>query len=141
MKLTDLSASDFKQIIHLLKKKDKLSSALQGIDQKLAKFEGPSTSPSPKARKATAPRVKRGKRGKIKELILKELKDAGKQGLHVLELSKRIKSNPNSVRVWFFTAGKKLSQIKKISPATYRLENATPPPTPKKAKAKPISKS
>lgn len=71
------------------------------------------------ARKSTSP----GSRpGELSSRILAELQSAGEGGMSISNLSEKLGVNYRNISVWFSTTGKKNPQVKKISPAVYRLE-------------------
>lgn len=114
--------------------------ALSSSKGSAAKTEAASAAPKPgrrgrkpaaapaKAAKPTAKarggRSKRGgKRGELMEGILSQLKSAGSKGITVKALSEKLGVPYKNVYIWFVTTGKKNPGIKRIAPATYRLES------------------
>lgn len=73
--------------------------------------------------KSAKVRSKLGKRrGNLSEKIISFLSAKGETGAHVKEIVKAIKAPLASVRVWFYTSGKKYiksKEIKKVAPATF----------------------
>lgn len=79
----------------------------------------PKAAPAPAAAKAGKP-GKGGKRGALTEKILDQLKAAGSGGIKVADLAAKLGAKYKNVYIWFATTGKKHG-IKRIAPATYRL--------------------
>jgi hypothetical protein len=141
MKLTDLTDEDFRKIRKILIKKDRLQGRIAKLNEKLESIAGePRTGLSQgkagrrrvgrqltahsrtqpkkgKAAKANATRTSIGLTGKI----TLALKGAGKKGLHIRVLAKTVKSTPASIRNWWYITGKKITEIKRVAPATYAL--------------------
>lgn len=65
---------------------------------------------------------KRAGRGQLKERILGELRNAGKDGITVKEIAKRLNAKPANIHAWFVSTGKRMKEIKKIGMGQYRLE-------------------
>jgi len=81
-----------------------------------------------RGRRPKAGRVRRakksvGKRGALKTKVINALKAAGKNGLHVKDLAKKLKAKEPNLRVWFYSTGKKIKNIKQTKPATYAWVN------------------
>jgi transposase-like protein len=89
----------------------------------------PAAAPAaPKAKAAAKPAraSKRGsgqKRGQLSVAVQAALQAAGKDGVRVGELAKKIGVNPRNLFVWFATTGKKFKAIKKVSPGHYCLQS------------------
>lgn len=92
---------------------------VNAINAALNAFEAGDSSPK-KAVKARVPK-KRSKRGQLKGLILDALKQAGKSGHTVAELSKRLGVKTNNIYTWFYTTGKKVAGLKKSKDGRYSL--------------------
>jgi hypothetical protein len=63
------------------------------------------------------------RRGALAEKVLSELKKGGSKGVSVRDLASKIGANYRNIYIWFATTGKKNPKIKRIAPATYRLES------------------
>ena len=79
----------------------------------------PKAAPAPAAAKAGKP-GKGGKRGALSAKILDHLKAAGSSGIRIADLAAQLGAKYKNVYIWFATTGKKHG-IKRIAPATYRL--------------------
>jgi hypothetical protein len=131
MDLTKISASEFGRIQALLQRKGKLQDEIRSIDSELASIQSgtPAASkpgrkpgrapgrPKKSAPKAPAPKAKskpgkRGKRGAVKDSIIKILKAAGPEGLTAREVADELKAKPINIATWFSSTGKLISQIK-----------------------------
>lgn len=141
MELAKLTSEQSKQITKLLEQKESLQQELEKIDQKLTNYErgkGSAVAPAPSrkkgrvgrppkeatkkaAKKTTAKTRKRAPRGQLKEGIINELSNAGKEGLTVKELAERLKTKPANIHAWFFTTGKRMKGIKKVGAGKYSL--------------------
>lgn len=87
----------------------------------------PAPAAAPKAQ--AAPKKARGKkkssgtqRGQLSAAVQSALQAAGKEGVRVGDLAKKIGMNPRNLFVWFATTGKKFKAIKKIGPGHYALQ-------------------
>ncbi len=84
--------------------------------------KAPKASKAPKAEKAPkAPKPPKatGKRGALKNDILKLLSEAGPEGASVKDISSQLGVKNQNVHVWFSTTGKKLAEISKVGEARY----------------------
>jgi transposase-like protein len=82
---------------------------------------------APKAE--AAPKKGRGKRkskgshrGQLSAAVHAALQEAGKEGVRISDLAKKIGINPRNLFVWFATTGKKFKAIKKLAPGHYALQ-------------------
>jgi conjugal transfer/entry exclusion protein len=115
-----ITRTDLNKISALLKTKEKLLAQVGRIDSQLGSFNGSVSTrraPAKPARSGRKASVQR--RGQLKEKIIGSLKAAGKQGLSVKEVAAKVKSKEPNVRVWFFTTGKKVKEIKRVGKAKY----------------------
>ena len=60
-------------------------------------------------------------RGELKEKIISALRAAGKRGITIADLSRKLRVKRANLYVWFNGTGRKVRAIKKIGPAKYRL--------------------
>lgn len=138
MNLKNLTASQFKQAVTLLEKKEALQKQIEDIDSRVSGlFGGKASGAEPEApkrrggrppgstnKKAAAPRAKResgAKRGDLKIKVLAALKEAGDTGLSIKEMSDKLKTKGSNLYAWFGSTGKKVSEIQKVGPAKYKL--------------------
>ena len=123
MNLAALSSADFVKIARLLKAKEVLLSKIADLDAELSSFGSgaPSGARSGRPRKSAAagPKPGRAKRGALKETLLALLKEAGATGLSVKEIAAKTGVKGANIHAWFFTTGKKISQIKKVGKSTH----------------------
>jgi hypothetical protein len=122
MKLTDISVSQLERLIPLLKEKVSLQAQLDKVNADLSRLEGgkPITVKSEKL--AAAPKTgkrRSRRRGGMKGAVLKVLGTAGAKGMKVKELATMAKVNPASLNTWLYTAGKKISGLKKLAPGLF----------------------
>ena len=118
MALRDLTSAQLERLIKLVREKQSLETRLERINGALAALDGgqPASARTASARPKT---IRRQRRGKLKEGILKALTEAGKKGMSVKELAEQLRAKPSSVSIWFYTTGKKVKGIAKIGPARY----------------------
>ena len=126
MTLAQLTLKDLKGLQKLLSKKAALESQIDTLNRQLSGFKiggtASTTAKRPKRRrrkKAVAKTKRKPTRKGIKAPIIAELKMAGKEGIAVKDLAKKLKTKVANVRVWFYTTGKKVKEIKKAGPAKY----------------------
>jgi hypothetical protein len=68
--------------------------------------------------------LKTGQRsGSLKDLILVELKKAGRRGLSVSELAAALGTKSGSLHVWFSTIGKYPDGLTKVGPGRWKYGN------------------
>ena len=60
-------------------------------------------------------------RGELKRRIVSALRAAGKRGITIGDLSRKLQVKRANLYVWFNGTGRKIRAIKKIGPAKYRL--------------------
>jgi hypothetical protein len=135
MSLSDLTVADLRQIEKLLSRKQQLQGQIANIDRSLLQLERFSNDrgsglrgfghgrPTSLGAAFGGRAVGGGRKGILKAKVIKALKRAGKDGLHVKVLAKKLKVKEPNIRVWFYATGKKIGNIKQIKPATYRWEN------------------
>ncbi len=115
MALSDLSSSQLRRLVKLVRLKETLQAKLATANRQIDELEGGDA-----VSRRTSPKGKRRKRrGAMRDSLLELLKTAGKDGLSVNELAERLKAKPASVSVWFYTIGKKIKGLKKIGRGRY----------------------
>ena len=140
MNISNLTASQFKQAVTLLEKKEALQKQVEELDSRIAGLLGGNAvgGAAPKRRggrppgssnkKSPGPRAKResgSKRGDLKIKVLAALKEAGDGGLSIKEMSDKLKTKGSNLYAWFGSTGKKVSEIQKVGPAKYKLVAAS----------------
>lgn len=118
--LANLSIADFKHLVKLIEKKERLLKRITKINSEISAFEN-GAEPETIAPKKIAHRRKGAKRTKLKEAILTALREAGDQGHTAAELAEKLKVKVNNVRTWFYTTGKKVTSLKKSKDGRYSL--------------------
>jgi len=78
----------------------------------------PAAAPAPR-KAGIKPGGKRTAKGVIGEFILKLLSKKGDEGAHVTEIAHALKRKPGHITTWFYTTGKKIKGIRKVSPNTF----------------------
>lgn len=128
MNLSSLTSADLQRLAKLIALKETHLAEIAIIDAELAEFGSTSKPAAKRGRPAgtaavKAPKAKRGGkrggRGKLMEKIIGLLKAAGKEGLPVKSISESLKLKPQNVHVWFSSTGRKVKEIKKLSPGTF----------------------
>ena len=131
MTLSQLTSADLAAIGKLLHSKEVLLIEIAKIDVELNAYEA--GKPPKKAagkvslekirKAASKKRSPRSRKGSILEGVNNVLKKAGKAGMHITKIAEETKGNLGSLRQWFATSAKKIKNIKRVGPATYRLES------------------
>jgi len=118
MNLSQLTASELRQLAKLVEAKEALLARAAKIDHQLAAFEGgqPQPAPTPALKRRAK---KRAKHGQVKNAILSLLKQSGKTGIAVKETAGKLGVGVNRIHTWFYIARKSLKQIKKMGPGKY----------------------
>ncbi len=104
----------------------KIGAGLYRLEGKIEPDVRPANSgkaPREKASKARRKSSAAGsRRGELSTGILAGLQAAGEGGISIRDLSEKLGVDYRNISVWFSTTGKKNPQIKKVSPAVYRME-------------------
>lgn len=132
MNLSSLTSADLKHIAALLSRKEQLTAEIQKIEGELASF-GSSPKRSGRAARASASVSSqsetgqisggRARRGQLKEVILTILKEAGRDGVSIQDISSKAGVKPLNVSAWLAATGKKLGTIEKAGRGVYRLKS------------------
>ncbi len=120
MKLSELSSGQAARLIKFLKRKEMLQGQLAKVESQLQKLSAGRAVAS--ARKTTAKRKFKGtraKRGEMKKRVLALLKSAGKKGLPVKVLAKKLKTTSPRLFTWFYTTGSNVPGLKKSGRGCY----------------------
>jgi hypothetical protein len=128
--LRDIPSSDLKKLVKLSERKEALIAQIQEIDRQMLRVQsrfgiplrngnqGAAVTLSRQGRQFTN---RRTKRGALKEKILKALREAGREGVTIRELSATLRVPSANLYVWFNSTGKNVRSIQKIGVAKYRL--------------------
>lgn len=118
MKLVAITQQELKSISKLLTRQGSISTLLKQIDKRLVKIE---TTIGKKLPAGRVPGLK-SKRPKIPldQRIPEALKKAGKAGIRVPDLAKKINAHLPSVRVWFAKNSKSNKNVKRVSRGIYQ---------------------
>ena len=145
MDLTKLTAKEFGRIVKLLRRKESLEKKLGQVERSVAKVVGagasfvarrarriasgrgrpgrrgrpPGRRGRPKGRRSTGRKF--GRRGGLREVVLKQLKRAGKTGLKIKDLAGRMNIQRQRLDTWFYQNVKKIRGLRKIGPGHYHL--------------------
>ena len=128
--LTNVPSSDLKKLVKLSERKEALIAQIQEIDRQMMRvqsrfgipsqngIQGAAVTLSRQGRRFTG---RRAKRGALKEKILTALREAGRKGATIRELSAKVRVPSANLYVWFNGTGKNVRGIQKIGVAKYRL--------------------
>jgi len=135
MDLTKLTAKEFGRIVKLLRRKESLEKKLGQVERSVAKVVGAGASlvarrarriasgrgrrGRPKGRRSTGRKF--GRRGGLREVVLKQLKRAGKTGLKIKDLAGKLNIQRQRLDTWFYQNVKKIRGLKKVGPGHYHL--------------------
>jgi hypothetical protein len=132
MNLSSLTSADLKRITALLSRKEQLAAEIQEIEGELASFGSTPKRSGRTARASTAVSSQsdagqiaggRARRGQLKEVILTILKEAGRDGVSIQDISSKAGVKPLNVSAWLAATGKKLGTIEKAGRGVYRLKS------------------
>ncbi len=134
MNLKSLTAAEFKSIYRLLVKKEALLARVAKIDTLLGEHERMESAAPANAKPSRKPgrpgkvrAAKEPKRRALKAAILNLLAKAGKTGVRIKDIAKKLGVKPTNIYGWFGSTGKKVKEIKKISPGRYAWVGADVP--------------
>jgi hypothetical protein len=125
---TSISSATLRKMIKLSKRKEELMSQIQEIDRQMAGIEREvevrASLRSPRRTRMAARGASRSRpnqRGALKAKILASLRGAGRRGMTVGQLSKKLGVKSANLYVWFADTGRNVRGLRKIAPAKYRL--------------------
>lgn len=128
--LRNIPSSDLKKLVKLSERKEALIAQIQEIDRQMVRVQSRFGIPSQNGNQGAAVTLsrqgrrftgRRTKRGALKEKILKVLREAGRKGTTIRELSAKVRVPSANLYVWFNGTGKNVRGIQKIGVAKYRL--------------------
>jgi hypothetical protein len=128
--LRNIPSSDLKKLVKLSERKEALIAQIQEIDRQMVRVESRFGIPSQNGNQGAAVTLsrqgrrftgRRTKRGALKEKILEVLREAGRKGATIRELSAKVRVPSANLYVWFNGTGKNVRGIQKIGIAKYRL--------------------
>lgn len=128
--VTNIPSEVLRRLVKLSEHKDGLLAQGQKIEQQMLAlqrqyFGAPKSSGSKArvtvSRPSRAPRGRRARPGALKARVLQALKSAGARGVTIRQLADQLRIKPANLYVWFNGTGRKVSGLKKIGPAKYRL--------------------
>jgi hypothetical protein len=128
--LGNIPSSDLKKLVKLSERKEALIAQIQEIDRQMVRVQSRFGIPSQNGNQGAAVTLsrqgrrftgRRTKRGALKEKILKVLREAGRKGATIRELSAKVRVPSANLYVWFNGTGKNVRGIQKIGVAKYRL--------------------
>jgi len=140
MDLTKLTAKEFGRIVKLLRRKESLEKKLGQVERSVAKVVGAGASivarrarriasgrgragrrGRPPGRRGGSTGRKFGRRGGLRDVVLKQLKRAGKTGLKIKDLAGKLNIQRQRLDTWFYQNVKKIRGLKKVGPGHYHL--------------------
>jgi len=128
--LGNIPSSDLKKLVKLSERKEALIAQIQEIDRQMVRVQSRFGIPSQNGNQGAAVTLsrqgrrftgRRTRRGALKEKILKVLREAGRKGATIRELSAKVRVPSANLYVWFNGTGKNVRGIQKIGVAKYRL--------------------
>ena len=126
--LRNIPSVMLRKLVVLSERKEALMARVQKIEQQMVRLQRQAESRDnrPTQLKVTRPGVRKvyrrqTGRGELKEKILAALRAAGKQGITIGDLSKKLRVKRANLYVWFNGTGRNIRGVKKIGPAKYRL--------------------
>jgi hypothetical protein len=128
--LRNIPSSDLKKLVKLSERKEALIAQIQEIDRQMVRVQSRFGIPSQNGNQGAAVTLsrqgrrftgRRAKRGALKEKILTALREAGRKGATIRELSAKVRVPSANLYVWFNGTGKNVRGIQKIGVAKYRL--------------------
>ncbi|MBM4454960.1 MAG: hypothetical protein FJ411_01050 [Verrucomicrobia bacterium] len=133
-----MTAKEFGRIVKLLRRKESLEKKLGQVERSVAKVVGVGASMvarrarriasgrsrigrrgRPKGRRSTGRKF--GRRGGLRNVVLKQLKRAGKAGLKIKDLAGKLNIQRQRLDTWFYQNIKKVRGLKKVGPGHYHL--------------------
>jgi hypothetical protein len=128
--LRNIPSSDLRKLVKLSERKEALIAQIQEIDRQMVRVQSRFGIPSQNGNQGAAVTLsrqgrrftgRRTRRGALKEKILKVLREAGRKGATIRELSAKVRLPSANLYVWFNGTGKNVRGIQKIGVAKYRL--------------------
>ena len=129
--IRNIPSAILRKLVVLSERKEALVARVQDIEQEMLRIqrrvesaEGRDDRPAQLTITRTGLRKMRRQqtgRGELKQKIVSALRAAGKKGIAVGDLSKKLRVKRANLYVWFNGTGRKMREIKKFGPARYRL--------------------
>lgn len=128
--LRNIPSSDLRKLVKLSERKEALIAQIQEIDRQMVRVQSRFGIPSQNGNQGAAVTLsrqgrrftgRRTRRGALKEKILKVLREAGRKGATIRELSAKVRVPSANLYVWFNGTGKNVRGVQKIGVAKYRL--------------------
>ena len=127
----NIPSATLRKLVVLSERKEALMERVQNIEQEMLRIQRgveavAGRDGKPAQITVTRPAAKKTRReqtprGELKQRIVTALRAAGKRGMTIGDLSKKLRVKRANLYVWFNGTGKKVRAIKKIGPAQYRL--------------------
>jgi hypothetical protein len=129
--LRNIPSAILRKLVVLSERKEALVARVQDIEHEMLRLQRRVESAEGGDNKSahltiTRPGVRRVRRqqtgrGELKQKIVSALRAAGKQGITIADLSKKLRVKRANLYVWFNGTGRNIRAIKKVGPAKYRL--------------------
>ena len=133
----NINTAVLRQILKLTERKEALIIELSKIEKEIEdSFKGKTPFLSsaqkslPVSKKFQVKKTRNKQRGKLKDIILVALAEAGASGIKVTALAEQLGIKTANIHTWFSTIGKKISEIERIAPGRFRLREAQPQQVP-----------
>ena len=129
--LRNIPSAILRKLVVLSERKEALMARVQEIEQEMLRLQRRvETTEGRDGRPAqltiTRPGLRRVRRqqtgrGELKQKIVSALRAAGKRGITIGDLSKKLRVKRANLYVWFNGTGRNIRAIRKIGPARYEL--------------------
>jgi len=124
--LRNIPSAALKELVKLSERKELLLARIQEIDREMVRVQGRFGIPSQNEDQRGTVTVSRAAqrrtgRGVLKGKIVRALRSAGRKGLTIQELSKKLHVPTANLYVWFNGTGKNVPGLRKVGVAKYRL--------------------
>ena len=129
--LRNIPSAILRKLVVLSERKEALMARVQEIEQEMLRVQRSVESAAgrddkPAQLTITRPGLRRVRRqqtgrGELKQKIVSALRAAGKRGITIADLSKKLRVKRANLYVWFNGTGRNIRAIRKVGPAKYRL--------------------
>ena len=126
--LRNIPSVMLRKLVVLAERKEALMARVQEIEQEMLRLQrrAETRDTKPTQLRISRPGLRNMRRhqtgrGELKEKIIGALRAAGKRGITIGDLSKKLRVKRANLYVWFNGTGRNVRAIRKIGPAKYQL--------------------